>query len=193
MTEDQTREAVLEAAERLFYERGFHAVSMDDLRDSAGVPLKRIYACFPSKSDLVQAYLERQDQRWRDAVEAYVTRRSTDPREQLLLVFDAVEAWVRGQQPFRGCAFHNAFGELGGTSPDAVAVVRSHKHHLRDFLTRSARRAGLRRPGELAAQLLLLAEGALITSAIDGDARVPRRAKAAAAVLIDAAERESVD
>lgn len=188
MTKDQTREAILEAAERLFYERGLQAVPMDEVRDAAGVSLKGIYACFPSKTDLVQAYLERQDQRWRDAVEAYVTRRSTDPREQLLLVFDAVEARVRGQQPFRGCAFHNAFGELGGTSPDAVAVVRSHKHHLRDFLTRTARRAGLRRPGELAAQLLLLAEGALITSAIDGDARVPRRAKAAAAVLIDAAE-----
>ncbi len=188
MTKDQTREAILEAAERLFYERGFQAVPMDEVRDAAGVSLKGIYACFPSKTDLVHAYLERQDQRWRDAVEAYVTRRSTDPREQLLLVFDAVEARVRGQHPFRGCAFHNAFGELGGTSPDAVAVVRSHKHHLRDFLTRTARRAGLRRPGELAAQLLLLAEGALITSAIDGDARVPRRAKAAAAVLIDAAE-----
>lgn len=190
MKMDEIRDAILDAAERLFYERGFQAVPMDELRDSSGVPLKRIYACFPSKSDLVQAYLERQDQRWRDAVEAYVNRRSSDPREQLLLVFDAVESRVRGQQPFRGCAFHNAFGELGGTSPDAAAVVRAHKHHLRDFLTRTARRAGLRRPAEIAVQLLLLAEGALITAAIDGDANIPRRAKAAAAILIDAAERQ---
>ena len=157
---------------------------MDELRDSSGVPLKRIYACFPSKADLVQAYLERQDVRWRDAVEAYVIRHSDDPREQLLLVFDAVERRIRGQSPFRGCAFHNAFGELGGASPDAAAIVRSHKHHLRDFLTRTARRAGLRRPGELATQLLLLSEGALITAAIDDDPNVARRAKAAAAVLI---------
>lgn len=187
MTEDPTREAILEAADQLFYERGFQAVSMDELRDTAAVSLKRIYASFPSKADLVQAYLERQDQRWRDAVENFVTRRSSDPREQLLLVFDAVEARIRGQKPFRGCAFHNAFGELGGTSPDAAAVVRSHKHHLRDYLIRTARRAGLRRPAELAAQLLLLAEGALVTAAIDGDVTIPRRAKAAAAVLIDAA------
>ncbi len=185
--EEEIREAILSAADDLFYERGFQSVPMDELRDRAGVPLKRIYACFPSKTDLVNAYLARQDERWRDRVEAYVTKRSDDPHEQLLLVFDAVEARIRNQAPFRGCAFHNAFGELGGTSPDAAAVVRSHKHHLRDFLTRAARRAGLRRPSDLALQLMLLIEGALITAAIDDDPTIPRRARAAAALLIDAA------
>ncbi|MGH9104598.1 MAG: TetR/AcrR family transcriptional regulator [Acidimicrobiales bacterium] len=187
MTEDNIRETILDTAETLFYERGFQAVPMDELRDRAGVPLKRIYACFPSKTDLVQAYLERQDERWRDAVEIYVTARSADPREQLLLVFDAVEARARGQS-FRGCAFHNAFGELGGTSAPTAAIVRAHKHHLRDFLTRTARRAGLRRPAEVALQLFLLAEGALVTAAIDDDPNIPRRAKAAAAAVVAAAE-----
>ncbi|MGH3273663.1 MAG: TetR/AcrR family transcriptional regulator [Streptosporangiaceae bacterium] len=186
-TDEQTREAILMAADRLFYERGFQSVPMDELRDAAGVPLKRIYACFPSKADLVGAYLSRQDDRWRDGVESYVTRHSSDPREQLLLVFDALELWIRSQAPFRGCAFHNAFGELGGTHPDAAAVVRSHKRHLRDFLTRTARRAGLRHPADVALHLMLLAEGSLITAGIDGDPGIPRRAKAAAAVIIDAA------
>ncbi len=181
------REAILDAADRLFYERGFQSVSMDELRDAAGVPLKRIYASFPSKADLVQAYLARRDERWRDQIERFVTRRSGDPREQLLLVFDALEAWVRHTAPYRGCAFHNAFGELSGTSPSAVGLVRANKHHLREFLARAARRAGLRQPEELALQLMLLAEGALITAAIDDDPAVPRSAKAAAAVLIDAA------
>ncbi|MGH9064071.1 MAG: TetR/AcrR family transcriptional regulator [Acidimicrobiales bacterium] len=191
MTEEEVREAILSAADQLFYERGFQSVPMDELRDKAGVPLKRIYACFPSKDDLVRAYLAHQDDRWRDGVESYVKKRSDDPVEQLLLVFDAVEARARHQARFRGCAFHNAFGELGGTCPDAVAVVRSHKHHLRDFLVRTARRAGLRRPAELGLQLLLLAEGALITAAIDDDPGVPRRARAAAAVLVDSARSDS--
>lgn len=184
---EEQREAVLCAAEELFYERGVQSVPMDDLRDRAGVPLKAIYGAFPSKTDLVQAYLARQDERYRDKTEAYVTRRSGDPREQLLLVFDALEARARHQVPWRGCGFHNAFGELGGTYPEAAAVVRSHKHHMRGFLTRTARRAGCRRPQEIALQLMLLAEGALVTSAIDDDPTVMRRAKAAAAVLLDAA------
>lgn len=185
--DDPVREVILKAANELFYQRGIQAVGMDELRDRAGVTLKRIYAAFPSKADLVEAYLTWRDAKWRDAIEAYVTRHSGDPREQLLLVFDALDAWTRSEPQFRGCAFHNAVGELGGTSPAATSIVRSNKHHLRDFLERTARRAGLRRPADVAFQLMLLAEGALITAAIDSDPGVPRRAKAAAAVLIDAA------
>ncbi|MGH9083114.1 MAG: TetR/AcrR family transcriptional regulator [Acidimicrobiales bacterium] len=187
VAEPEAREAILRAADQLFYERGFQSVPMDALRDRAGVPLKGIYACFPSKDALVHAYLTRQDDRWRDGVEAYVTERSSDPCEQLLLLFDSVEARIRNQERYRGCAFHNAFGELGGTSTDAVEIVRSHKRHLRDFLARTARRARLRRPDQIASQLMLLAEGALITAAIDRDPTVARRAKAAATVLVDAA------
>lgn len=187
MTEAEAREAILQAADQLFYERGFQSVSMDELRDKAGVPLKRIYACFPSKSDLVQGYLARQDERWRDGIESYVTARADDPRDQLLAVFDALGARIRHQEHFRGCAFHNAFGELSGTTPQAAAVVRAHKRHLREFLTRTARRAGLRQPAEVAFQLMLLAEGTLITAAINDDPAVPQRAQTAAAALIEAA------
>ena len=187
MTDAEAREVILQAADQLFYERGFQSVSMDELRDKAGVPLKRIYSCFPSKADLVQGYLARRDELWRDGIEGYVTARTDDPREQLAAVFDALAAYIRHQQPFRGCAFQNAFGELSGTSPEAAAVVRSHKAHLRDFLTRTARRAGLRRPAEIAFQLMLLAEGTLVTAAISDDPAVPQRAKAAAAILIEAA------
>ena len=186
-TDDQARETILSAADELFYARGVQAVSMDEIRDRAGVPLKRIYAAFPSKNDLVEAYLIRRDERWRDAIEAYVTRHSDDPREQLLMVFDALHRWTRSQPEFRGCAFHNAIGELGGTSATAAAIVRSNKHHLRAFLERTARRARLQRPSEVAFQLMLLAEGALITAAVDGDPDVLRRARAAARLLIDAA------
>jgi AcrR family transcriptional regulator len=182
-------EVLLETVDRLFYERGFQSVSMDEVRDASGIPLKRIYACFPSKNHLVEAYLKRRDERWRDGFERYVTSRSEDPSTQLLLVFDAVEAWVRSTAQFRGCAFHNAFGELAGTSQFASTIVRAHKHHVRHFLERTASRAGIRRPKQVAAQLMLLVEGALITSAIDDDPAPIRVAKAAARVLLDAATR----
>lgn len=186
---DPVRDAILDAADELFYQRGIQAVGMDELRDRAGVTLKRIYATFPSKTDLVDAYLSRRDEQWRDSIEAYVTRRSDDPREQLLLVFDALRAWTRQEPRFRGCTFHNAVGELGGTSPGVTSLARANKHHLRSFLERTARRAHLRRPADVAFQLLLLAEGSLITAAIDGDPDVPARAKPAAQAILDAASR----
>lgn len=182
-----TREIVLRAADQLFYQRGLHDVSMDEIRDAAGVSLKAIYAEFPSKAVLVTAYVQRRDELWRDAVERYVTRRSSDPREQLLLLFDALDDYVRHPDASQGCAMQRAFGELSGSGAESLNVVRDHKEHVRDLLVRTARRAGLRRPSELGGQLMILAEGVLITSAISGDHRVARRAKRAAAVLIEAA------
>ena len=41
------RERVIDAADALFYSRGIRAVGMDDVRNEAGVSLKRLYALFP--------------------------------------------------------------------------------------------------------------------------------------------------
>lgn len=187
VTDGDVREVILNAADELFYTRGIQAVGMDELRDRAGVTLKRIYGEFPSKSELVEAYLARRDDMWRDGIETYVTSRSDEPHEQLLLVFDALRAWTRREPQFRGCTFHNAIGELGGSSPAVTALARANKHHLRSFLERTARRARLRHAKDVAFHLMLLAEGSLITAAIDADPDVPLRARAAARSIIDAA------
>ncbi len=74
-TEEQTRqdsEALLDAAEALFYEKGIRAVGMDEVRAASGLPLKRIYRLHPAKDDLVVAVLRRRDLRWRAALAAAV-------------------------------------------------------------------------------------------------------------------------
>lgn len=186
-TDDTPRDRILLTADRLFYSRGLNAVSMDEIRDEAGVSLKAIYGAFPSKTDLITAYVQRRDVRWRDAVERYVTERSADPREQLLLVFDAIDEYLAHPDSTRGCAFQQAFSELSESQTEAVTVVRDHKDRVRNLLIRTARRGKFRRPKELGEQLMLLAEGALVTAAISGDRQVARRAKSAAATLIDSA------
>src|SRR5947209_3679014 len=55
---------LLDAAERLFYERGVQAVGVDAVVAEAGVATKTLYARFGSKDGLVEAYLRRRDQRW---------------------------------------------------------------------------------------------------------------------------------
>jgi len=54
-----TREAVLDAAERLFAERGFEATSLHDVGTAAGVSRGTPGYCFGSKADLYRAVLER--------------------------------------------------------------------------------------------------------------------------------------
>ncbi|MEU6372400.1 TetR/AcrR family transcriptional regulator [Streptomyces sp. NPDC046909] len=176
------REQALDAAEELFYGRGIQSVGMDDIRGASGVSLKRLYQLFPAKEQLVEAYLERRDVRWRGRLAAHVER-GTDPEERILAVFDWLEGWF-GEDGFRGCAWINSYGELGATSSRVTAQVRAHKQAFRDYLAGLVAEAGL--PGALAGQLFLLAEGAMVTAGITGSTRPAVEAREAARALLAA-------
>ncbi|MEY9968754.1 AcrR family transcriptional regulator [Streptacidiphilus sp. MAP12-16] len=174
---------VLDAAESLFYARGVQSVGMDEVRAASGVSLKRLYQLFPSKGDLVEAYLRRRDARWLDRLARYVDA-CESPQDRVLAVFDWLHLWF-GEPDFRGCAFVNAFGELGATSAAVAEAVRDHKAAFRRYLADLVSAAGL--PAALAGQLTLLAEGAMTSSAISGSTEPAGQARDAARVLIEAA------
>ncbi|SDK22096.1 transcriptional regulator, TetR family [Actinopolyspora mzabensis] len=181
LTEERNRldrAALLDAAERLFYERGVQAVGMDEVRAVSALPLKRIYRFFPGKEDLVVAVLRRRDQRWRESLAAFVEL-VPDPRERVLAVFDWLADWF-AEPGFRGCAWINAHGELGSSSEAVLAEVRSHKRAFREQLAEWVGATG----APVAEQVFLLVEGAIVTAGISGDPEPARHARAAAAALL---------
>ena len=180
MDQQTAQDRALDAAEDLFYRRGVHAVGMDDIRDTSGVSLKRLYQLFPNKEHLVTAFLRRRDVRWRDGLTAHVGR-VADPRERLLAVFDWLHTWFTDPD-YRGCAWINCFGELGATSTAVAEEARTHKAGFRRILRDLSAAAG--RDDNLAEQLLLLAEGAIVTAAITGDPAAAHQARTAAATLV---------
>jgi AcrR family transcriptional regulator len=172
---------VLDAAGSLFYARGVHAVGMDDVRDAAGVSLKRLYQLFPNKETLVTAYLQRRDVWWRARLSDHVARED-DPRRRPLAVFDWMDGWFH-EPDYRGCAWINCYGELGATSDPIALEARTHKEGFRAFLRGLCVDAGL--PAETGDHLLLLAEGAIVTSALTGDLDAAVTARTAASKLVD--------
>lgn len=188
MDRDEARGRLLAAAEELFYARGVRAVGMDEIRDRAGVPLARIYGLFPSKRHLVVAYLADRDRRWRARLDAFVERAApaggSTPQQRLLAVFDRLAEWF-AEPGYRGCAFVNAWAETGGADDLVAAQVRRHKELFRDRLRALA--AGLPDPDEVAGRMLLLAEGAMVTSAVLGPAAAAQ-ARETARVVLAAAE-----
>jgi TetR/AcrR family transcriptional regulator, regulator of autoinduction and epiphytic fitness len=52
-----SREAIVEAASRLFLERGFGSVSMDELAEAAGVARRTLYNQFTSKEEIFREML----------------------------------------------------------------------------------------------------------------------------------------
>ncbi|MBG0850708.1 TetR/AcrR family transcriptional regulator [Streptomyces spinoverrucosus] len=174
------RERALDAAERLFYGRGVQSVGMDDVRGASGVSLKRLYQLFPAKEQLVEAYLERRDVRWRGRLATYVAARG-EPRERILAVFDWLAEWF-GEADFRGCAWINAYGELGAVSDRVAEQVRAHKRAFGDYVGTLVADAGL--PATLTGPLCLLAEGAMVTAGITGSTEPAAQAREGARLLL---------
>ncbi len=130
--DDAARELVLAAASRLFYARGFTSVGMDELRAESGVSLKRLYRLFPAKEAIVEDVLHIWRDIWTTGVTAQVEA-AQEPREQLLAVYDFLASWFTSEG-FRGCAFINSFGEVGGASGRITDIVREQKKHFQDYL-----------------------------------------------------------
>ncbi|MEC3973845.1 TetR/AcrR family transcriptional regulator [Amycolatopsis sp. H20-H5] len=172
MNHTEATTKLLDAAETLFYAHGVHAVGMDALRAESGVSLKRLYQCFSSKDELVEAYLRRRDGRWRGSLEAYVEARGNDP----LAVFDWLHGWF-SEPDFRGCAFVNSFGEFGDPSPGVAAAIRLHSGEVRRYLI------GLT-DEVLGDRLFTLLEGATVIAAITEDASVALSSRETAAILL---------
>lgn len=183
------RAHITAVADELFYTRGIQSVGMDQIRTAAGVSLKKLYAAFPGKEQLIAAVLAGRHDVWERGLGQAVD--ATDaPRDKLLAMYDFLETWF-GDDTFRGCGFINAFGELGATSPAVAEIARAHKDSFQRYVEGLALQAvpDATRAEELAAQLALLAEGAQTTAAIAGDTAPARHARMAAATLIDVATR----
>ncbi|TDB84388.1 TetR/AcrR family transcriptional regulator, partial [Actinomadura sp. KC216] len=56
---DETRTALLTAAERLWAERGIHGASLDDIAAAAGLTKGAVYSNVAGKTDLLLALMER--------------------------------------------------------------------------------------------------------------------------------------
>ncbi|SMH44818.1 transcriptional regulator, TetR family [Rathayibacter oskolensis] len=175
------RDAILAAADRLYYERGIQSVGMDELRTAAGVSLKRLYSEFASKEAVVVAVLQGRHEHWTAGVLARVESAS-GARDKLLAIYDFLFDWF-SEDSFRGCGFINAFGELGSSNPAVAQLAREHKESFQRFLATLAEGAG--GGAELAAQLAILAEGAQTTAAIAGTPESALHARRAAEILID--------
>lgn len=177
------RDRILDTASKLFYAHGIHAVGVDRLIAESGVAKATLYKQFPSKDDVVVAYLRRMDDNWRRHLRSAALAGGEDPREQLFGIFVALERTAREGR--LGCAFINAVAEYGpGSTVHAVAA--EHKDTVRLWVRDLAAAAGATDPDTLAFQLTLLIDGTLAATRVEHADLAAAAAKRAARELLDA-------
>lgn len=172
---------LLAAASDLFYAHGIRAVGVETIAETAGTTKKTLYDRFGSKDALVALYLTHRARRWQEFLDDELATRPPGV-ERVLAVFDSAGRWLAGQA--RGCAFVNAYAELGGTDHPALPVIRAEKDWMRQRLIALAVEAGAARPEPTGATIHLLYEGALVATTAGNDAEALATAREAAERLL---------
>jgi AcrR family transcriptional regulator len=176
MSEKPTmKERILKTADKLFYSRGIRAVGVDTIAAEIGISKRTLYNHFPSKDELISAYLAGR------FVQAPPSDRP--PVEQILGTFDRLERGF-ASKGFRGCPFVNAVAELGAEDQSvkmiAIAFKESRRLWFRDLLMQ----LGVADAEGLATQLALLVDGSIAQDLVRNDPSMARAAKEAAKVLL---------
>jgi AcrR family transcriptional regulator len=158
------RERILHSARELFYQEGIRATGVDRLIAAAGVTKVTFYRHFPSKNDLIRAFLEDRHRRWITWFADALQRQQAAGCQGLDALVPALGEWL-GENSYRGCAFINSVVELGGVLPDVLEISRRHKQEMIECI------AGLLPASEgreAAAQAIALAvDGAIVRAQLD--------------------------
>ena len=178
------RERILDAAYDLFSKRGIRAVGTEEVLANAGVAKSTLYRHFPSKEELVLAFLQRREHRWtREYVEAEARRRGSTPREQLLAIFDVFDEWFH-RDDFEGCAFINVLLEMGDLDSPLGKASAAHLEYIRSVVRTLAEEAGVQDAEAFAHSWHILMKGSIVAAG-EGDELAGRRARAMGEDLLE--------
>jgi AcrR family transcriptional regulator len=119
------RERVLLTAHELFYREGIRATGIDRLIAEAGITKVTFYRHFPSKNDLIREFLEYRHKLWITWFIDALQRHGNN----LNALSPALAEWLHDEN-FRGCAFINSVGELGGQLSEVLEITRRHKQEM---------------------------------------------------------------
>src|SRR3954464_10755601 len=140
------RDRILETAYELFSRHGTRAVGVDRIIAECGIAKMTLYRNFPSKDDLILAFLEQRDARWTRAwLQAEAERRGRTPAERLLAIFDTFEGWF-AREDFEGCSFINVLLEVGDFDDPVPPASGRYPAHIRAFVSSLAEQAGIQDP-----------------------------------------------
>lgn len=174
------RRRLLETATRLFYAEGVHAIGIDRIIAEAKVAKATFYNHFPSKDDLVVAYLDEQDRLGRAAVAALPRQ---PPFEMIVAILGRIGT-AADAGGYRGCPFLNAAAEYPDRSSPVRRLIERRRAWYRETFERLVTEIGGPQPAITAGLLVALSDGLLESAYLDDPATVPTLIRAGVAALL---------
>ena len=168
----EARARLLTSASRLFYGEGLHSVGIDRVIADAGVTRATLYRHFPSKDDLLVAYLTEADNAIRAQVAA--ARTASDggsPGDVVLAVATTIADGI-SSPGFRGCAFLNAAAEYPDPAHPVHRAVLAHRQWFLDTVTELLAATGETAAESAAQHFVMLRDGAMAAGCLTDPAPI---------------------
>lgn len=160
------KDKLFQTAARLFYQQGYRAIGVDTLAAESGIGKMTLYRHYPSKDDLIVAYLEDSNEVFWSNFERAIQAAPT-AREKLLAFFQALENYTTSSECY-GCPFLNVAAEYPEPGYVGHQVAMAQKQAVRARFKELANEAGARQSEVLANALLLLMDGAYMSARMFG-------------------------
>jgi AcrR family transcriptional regulator len=178
------RERIVAAAAELFYAQGLRAVSAEKIIDQVGITKVTFYRHFPTKDDLIVAYLERRAKWERDAI-AQARQAAGDVPGVFRIVAEAIGA-ESCRPGFRGCPFINAAAEYADPEHPVRRVVDAHRRWFRQTIAELLDELNVPDSARVADQLVMLRDGAMVSGYLSDPAAVAAGLRDAGRAIIAA-------
>ena len=162
------RDQLVDTATRLFSKYGFRATGIDTVLAESGVAKKTLYNHFRSKDELIIATLQKRDEDFmqfaRTGIARLLPQQSGDPRMlRLLAFFDTLAEWAHSDA-FNGCTFINASAEYPRREDPIHVACANHKKLVTQFIEELIAEMHLPDSHQVARQIALLIDGAIVAA-----------------------------
>ena len=165
MPQRSKKELIINKATELFCRYGIANTGIDQIVEHADISKKTLYSHFPTKEILITGCLEYYSRVFRTDFINQVHLIGRTPREKLEAVFKVFENWFK-DDCYAGCLFIKVLNEYPDINGDVHKIAVHFKKEFKNLIQELCQSAEARDPANLATEIMILTEGAIINSQI---------------------------
>ena len=167
------RQRIVEAAEDLFYRRGYNQTSFQDISDATDIPRGNFYYYFKTKEDILNAVIDGRIAKISSMLAAFDVETS-DARKRLLMFSDILEHDTDDVMQ-SGCPLGTLSSELGKDDSKLHAKSKQAFVLLYDWIKLQFESLGVDHAGDIAIDLLARIQGVAVMASVFKDVQYVKR------------------
>jgi AcrR family transcriptional regulator len=165
---ERTRQRIIDAANQLFYRKGYNRTSFTDVVEEADVPRGNIYYYFKTKDEILKAVIAHRLETISGMLQEW-DRNISEPLDRLerfvRIMYDSTPALLRS-----GCPMGSLTGELGKDQPELKEDAKGLFDLFQRWLARQFVEMGYRDEArDLSLRLLSRGQGLIIIAQVYQD------------------------